>query len=186
MRIEGPRIHLESCVTQPGFHYPGQFAQRIGHARRSNPGDAVARPTTPAVERQCEPGNGRHGWRRQQFSKPYAFNVNDKSEREVNAVIADASAADHAMHALRRLGKRAVDAAIRPQRVKNAHSLRIQRRPISTGGRDSIRAIASAAMPSPRPAKPSLSVVFAFTFTRSLATARSAALLATLAGRCGA
>ncbi len=46
--------------------------------------------------------------------------------------------------------------------------------------------VASAAMPSPRPAKPSRSVVVALTLTCPTSHARSAAMLARIAGTCGA
>src|SRR5262249_15070582 len=48
----------------------------------------------------------------------------------------------------------------------------------------SISAIAMHAMPSPRPTKPSVSVVVALTFTQSAGMLRSAAMFATIAARC--
>ena len=50
----------------------------------------------------------------------------------------------------------------------------------------SIRHTASAAMPSPRPVKPSFSVVVALTLTRSMATPRSSAMCAVMRTMCGA
>src|SRR5713101_76115 len=70
-------------------------------------------------------------------------------------------------------------------RIKSGHDERVwEQTRLSQSGKRTV-ATACAAIPSPRPVKPSLSVVVALTLTRDAAMSRIEATRSTIAARCG-
>ena len=81
-------------------------------------------------------------------------------------VVASTLPLRHALHPSRGLRQTGARARMRPQSEEYALRTRAQRLPGAVACLHSTSAMACAAMPSPRPVNPSLSVVFALTLTR--------------------
>src|SRR5258706_6392511 len=146
-----------------------QCAERRRRLARPHPQDVVVAPEMRLFDRQDMPraprALRRGGGRRR-------VGLAEEREREVNVLFRDELAAGDLTRRLAPFVESRGGARRRPGGEEKPQS--------------SMSATASAAMPSPRPMKPSCSVVVALMLTAPGATPRSAAILPTMRAMCGA
>src|SRR5262245_24912225 len=152
--------------------------------RHAGPQYPVVLPVLDAIDRQLAAGAVDSSRDRLDFAQPVARNLAEKRQRDVYVALRDRATAAFAPRLLRDGVQPRLHVCRRPrgeeQPRRLGHSL------AARGSWLVSSTTASAAMPSPRPTKPSFSVVLALTLTASTAMPRSAARLARIAGMCGA
>lgn len=136
------------------------------------------------TEFKVEPGAALLLSNRLEFGSSCARDVTEKNQRQMQVVGADQAPAAVLMHGLRERVQLLAHCNVGPERKKQPAGGRIARQSVTfatSAGNGAINATASAAIPSPRPAKPSFSVVLALTLTSRSSTPRSAAMLTIIA-----
>lgn len=171
-------VTAKSEVDQPVSERRNQLAQGWRRPRRASPYDAVVAPVTAAVEFEEE---------RRRFDLVHGLgkcrdthcrNIAEKGQGEVKVGCVHGPSAAFHVELVSQAGKCGPHLVVGPQGEEESGRFAGVRclQPDASCAR-TMSATASAAMPSPRPIKPSFSAVFALILTASTSSRVSAAML---------
>src|SRR5204863_883107 len=196
VRHEGLRVEADPGFPQCAAQLGDERFELGGNDRSAGPGDAVLLPVAGPVEHE------RCGLRRDPVRSPLdfrnlrIFHAAEKSERHMQLLGRHDPAAAQRVELARPAREPGAHRVVGPQREEQPHGSKPgtdhgfvaweTMKPVVCPRFYSSSAIASAAMPSPRPIAPRRSEVFALTLTWSGRIARSAARFATIVGMCSA
>jgi len=153
----GTSVERNVAGGQSRFELCHQFQQYRWRPASAQMGNLVMSPAIRSVEQYFKPWHHDILGGIEQFRQPIRVNLTDENQSEMQGVRARATAIAKFVQFPGGGIEGGSDWRIRPEREKHPHTLHIHPR--------AIRQTASAAIPSPRPVKPNVSVVVAFTFT---------------------
>src|SRR5712691_2754096 len=186
VRHEGLRVEADPGFPQCAAQLGDERFELGGNDRGTRPRNAVVLPVTGPIQHKRNRAQCNRVRSPLDFRNLRLFHAAEKSESHMQILRTRRPAAAHRMKLARPVRKLRAHGFVGPQREEQPHGASKSECPARPLDAVSSSAIASAAMPSPRPMAPRCSAVLALTFTWRRSISRSAAMFATIAAVCGA